>query len=152
MQVLKIIIPWITIYYIMVKQNITIDSLYEDLESQLNQIEVGHTDSLSKAYSAMNLVQHYLERLKEYIIKNKFQSQEEEIRFFKETKPRFYCWLIYFSKVYQIHLKWPAGGDESVRAYLQKQLGNLKQYFDNRTKIGLFVDVHYIYSFTLRER
>lgn len=130
-QQLEIIIPWIKIYYPVENLYTTIDKLYQELEEQLNQIETQQEELLNKTESAISLVQHYLNRLKEHIHKYKFISTQEEIMFFKEIKPRFFCRLIYFVKVHHIHLKRPAGGNQPLKKYLQKQLSNLNRYFEN---------------------
>ncbi len=129
-QQLKIIITWTKIYHPLGNLNITIDKLYQELEEELTQIESQQEDILEQTESSISLVQHYMNRLKEFIIKYKFASTHQEIEFFKETKPRFFCRLIYFMKVYHIHLKRPTGGDEALKAYLQKQLRKLNRHFE----------------------
>lgn len=130
--------------------NISINQLYQELEDQLSHIETQQGDILKQTVSSISLVQHYLDRLKEHIIKCKFTSSQEEIEFFKEIKPRFFCRLIYFVKVYHIHLKRPTGGDEPLKDYLQKQLSNLNRYFENNQEFyqyyrtrSTYLDNHY---------
>ena len=41
-------------------------------------------------------------QLKDFILQYQFKTEEEEILFFKEIKPRIHCKLIYYRKIYNI--------------------------------------------------
>ena len=69
-------------------------------------------------------------KLKNHISSYAFDSREEEVRFFKEIKPRFYSRYIYFVNVYNYLMKQPPGGEEALRAYINVQLGDIKKFFD----------------------
>ena len=71
-----------------------------------------------------------MEQLRIDVAAYEFISQEEEIHFFKEEKPRFYSKLIYFLKVYRIETRRPTGSNETQQKYLQKELRRLTHYFE----------------------
>jgi hypothetical protein len=51
-------------------------------------------------------------QLKTFFLSYNFQSEEEEIMFFKEIKPRLYFRLIYYHKLYNIEMDRPTGIDK----------------------------------------
>lgn len=61
-----------------------------------------------------------------------FSSEEEEIYFFKQTKPQLVSQLIYHCQVYNIEMNRPHGGTDIQREYLNKELENLQDYIDRR--------------------
>lgn len=72
-----------------------------------------------------------LNKLKKFILKYKFQSESEEIEFFKFIKPHFLSKVIYYNKVYNIEMKRPSGGEAIIGKYLRSEFKKLKRYFNN---------------------
>lgn len=70
------------------------------------------------------------DRLKTFVSEYTFASEKEEILFFKETKPQLFCKLIYYQKVCIIETMAPAGSNCAQKLYLEKELENLKSFFD----------------------
>jgi RteC protein. len=99
------------------------------LELDLKQIDCENSDILKKAELSIFRINDCLKELRSRIVRNKFPSQEDEIRFFKEVKPFVYSKLIFFVKVYNIESKRPNGSDKSQRKYLINELGKLENYF-----------------------
>lgn len=109
----------------------SVSKLYHELEEQLNFIHLETDDPLKEAELSSQVIVNALEQLKKIIKKNKFRTQGEEIRFFKQTKPQFLSKLIFHISVYNIHSRMPKGGEKIVRKYLHHELQNLRRYFDN---------------------
>jgi hypothetical protein len=107
-------------------------NIYENqktLEAELKQIDSEENNILKKAEQSIICISNCLKQLKEYIGKNKFYNQVEEILFFKEIKPSIYSKLIYFIKVFNIESKRPNGSDKSQKRYLQNELNKLEKFF-----------------------
>ena len=77
-----------------------VNTLLKDLETQLNFIHLETDDNLRKAELSVNVIQTTLQKLKSYVIKQKFKSQQEEINFFKRTGSKVFIKLIYYVKLY----------------------------------------------------
>ncbi len=109
------------------------------LEKIINQIQTieqnGQTD-LIKSSECILLLERKLEELKKIVVENNFETEQEEIFFFKETKPKLLSKLIYHSTVYRIEINRPKGSLSTIEAYFLLELDRLKQFFDRN--IGLY--------------
>lgn len=105
-------------------------TLLLELEEQLKFITLETDNQVSNAELSIQVSQLIFQNLKSFIIKYKFRSVAEEIRFFKELKPVFHSKLIYHLLVYDIETKRPNGGLKVIKKYLQNEQDKLKRYFD----------------------
>lgn len=105
--------------------------LLADLEDQLKFIDLEIDESIKCAQLSIDICRKALNKLKTLILKNKFRNENEEIKFFKETKPKFLAPLIYHLKVYKIESRKPNGSSEIRKKYLLHELEKLKHYFDS---------------------
>jgi hypothetical protein len=101
----------------------------DKLTEGLKRIENEETNILKRAELSIHLINKSLLEIKEYIRRNKFPSQDDEIQFFKEIKPSIYSKLIYFVKTFNIESKRPNGSDKSQKKYLVNELNKLEKYF-----------------------
>jgi hypothetical protein len=102
-----------------------------ELNEQLNFIDLEIDNSIKKCEKAVEIILISIANLKKNITKNIFNTDSEEIQFFKEIKPQFSSKLIYYNMVYKIEMKRPNGGNRIVKKYFQNELQKLKAYFDN---------------------
>lgn len=105
--------------------------LQEELETELTRIENEENPTLKKAELSIYKIQEYLKILEKKISRYRFKNRQEEIIFFKETKPGIFCKLIFFVKIYNIESKRPNGSDRVQKRYLIRELDRLKTFFDN---------------------
>ena len=75
-----------------------IEKLNSEVLRSIERIESRDTDVLKKSLEASRVLGEAFDRLKQYIIGYRFQNDDEEIKFFKEIKPRLFCRLIYYWK------------------------------------------------------
>lgn len=101
-----------------------------ELEEQLKFIALETDNPLMGSELSIQVTQKILNSLKGFIIKYKFKSTAEEIKFFKELKPQFCSKLFYHISVYNIETHKPNGGYKITKKYLQGELDKLKRYFD----------------------
>ena len=104
--------------------------LFVQLEDQLHFIEQEHEVILKRSELCFVICKNVIDQLKAFIIKYKFKSTQEEIKFFKEIKPKFSSKLLFNLMLYNIQTKKPNGGNKTTRKYLTKELYKLKSYFD----------------------
>lgn len=69
-----------------------------------------------------------LELLRAHVYDSGFNSAEEEIYFFKEIKPRFYRFFIYYLKIYDIETEKPPIGNEYTQDYLKRHIDELHRF------------------------
>src|SRR5690606_42106192 len=72
-----------------------------------------------------------IKSLRIILLKTKFKTDAEEIKFFKEIKPQFTSKLIYYNTIFKIEMKRPNGGNRIVKKYYNNELIKLKAFFDN---------------------
>jgi hypothetical protein len=102
--------------------------LYE-LEEKINQITLDYDNPIEMCNEAIKANIEHLIQLKEYVLNNPFENQEEEIEFFKHIKPKFTSKLIYYKKVRKLETNKPLGSEKKQRKYLDKQLNKLNTFF-----------------------
>lgn len=106
------------------------NKLLSELENQLLFIEQENDVILKRSELSFIVCKKAIEQLKSFILKYKFRTTSEEIKFFKEIKPQFTSKLIYHLTLYNIETKKPNGGSKILKKYLIKELDKLKSYFD----------------------
>lgn len=102
-----------------------------ELDNHLNFISIEIDDPIKLSEQAIEYILKTLEKLKKQVLKKEFKSQEEEIDFFKNIKPKILSKLIYFNTVYKIETRKPYGGERVLKKYLNNELDRLKRFFDN---------------------
>ena len=70
--------------------------------------------------------------MKEFIISYQFQSDAEEIKFFKEIKPKLFFLLIYYRKIYNIEMNRPVAGTDAQKEYMRNELDAINRYTNQR--------------------
>lgn len=106
-----------------------IDEISLHLNDELKKIEEEEINQIVKTEKSINCISQCLSQLKEYICNNPFQSKEEEIYFFKHTKPSIYFNLIYFAEVFRIESRCPLGSKNCKKKYLLKFLKKHRMFF-----------------------
>lgn len=105
--------------------------LFCKLNEQLNFADLEIDNPIQRSESAINIIVNSIEKLKIIFEKEKNKSQEQEIDFFKNIKPKFTSKLIYYNAIYKIETKKPHGGERILKKYLNNELDKLKRYFDS---------------------
>lgn len=105
--------------------------LLTKLNEQLNFTDIEIDDPIQRSENAVNIIINAVEKLKIIFEKEKTKSQEQEIDFFKNIKPKFTSKLIYYNAIYKIESKKPHGGERVLKKYLNNELEKLKRYFDS---------------------
>lgn len=106
-------------------------------ERKIVQIETSDRSILNKSIEASRVLGDAFKRLKEFIISHEFASEEEEILFFKEIKPRLFSRLIYYRKIYNIEMNRPVGCIESQKEYLLTEMDELGRYTRKRLALSV---------------
>lgn len=99
--------------------------LEQDLEQQSFQIK----DPLEKLIASLNAIRQALDKLKSFLKDKPFKTDEEQIKFFKYTKPAFYQWQIYYTELYTIETGLPFGDAEKQVAFLDQELYYIERFF-----------------------
>lgn len=106
-------------------------NLLDTIRKAVQIIDLEDDTTLNKSVKIIDLLKTYFNELKEHISEYTFNSETEEIQFFKETKPQIFCMLIYYDNIYRLEINRPTGSESMQKAFTLKQFDDLKEYFDN---------------------
>lgn len=116
-------------YNPIIMENRFTDKLYLKLMEDLQAISNTETDLFKNVTAAVSKVRSAIKTLQGFIETKPFIRIEDEIHFFKHTKPQFYSWLIYHVDLYQIDSAKPKGTSEIIQAYFEGELNFINRFF-----------------------
>ena len=99
------------------------------MEDQLKELETVHDSTLNNLKEGIKVAETTLGKLKNDVLTNEFEAQEDEIIFFKTIKPKVHGKLIYFIKRFQVETKCPVGSKKLQIKYFEKAIAHLQQYY-----------------------
>ncbi|GHT41482.1 hypothetical protein FACS189437_08450 [Bacteroidia bacterium] len=106
--------------------------LRNEIDNKIQEIELGEKNIIKKSLAAIEILSESMERLKTFIKNYTFENNDEEIRFFKEIKPRFLSLLIYYQKIYNLEMDCPTNNVDAKREYYKNELNRLDEYAQKR--------------------
>lgn len=104
----------------------------EEVDQKIREIETCEDNVIVRSLAASEMFEEVFDRLKQFIAGYTFTDQAEEILFFREVKPRIFCKLLYYRKVYNIEMNRPVGGVDVQSAYLNRELDDISNYIAKR--------------------
>ncbi len=107
-----------------------VEKLQKEIRRKIEQIEAEDKNILKKSLDISHVLGEGFDRLKEFIIVYKFKDENEEMLFFKEVKPKIFCHLIYYRKVYNIEMHRPIASIEAQKEFLKKKLDVIQDFND----------------------
>ena len=105
-------------------------TILDKLSASLDFLESGNDDILKVAEEAIRLTKEVLLKIRKDVISNKFNSEFDEIHFFKQIKPQISSKLIYYIKLFTIESKRPRGSNKSQVKYFNMHIDRLQNYFN----------------------
>lgn len=121
------------------------NNLIIDVDDQLQFINAEFEMQQKRAEESYKVISIAYEKLQAFLLKHKFKTQHEEIKYFKSQKPKLTSKLIYFGKVYHIEMKKPQGTVKSKRKHLLNELDKINRYFDNNLDFIRYYRSHETY-------
>lgn len=105
--------------------------ILKDLDAGLDMLESENKDFLYKAEQGIKIIKQALKNIRGLIADYQFKTNQEEIYFFKNTKPKVYSKLIYYVKLFNIESKRPRSSNKSQVKYLNNHIDKLQIYFND---------------------
>jgi len=103
--------------------------LYNNLISELEEIRLTGIDEFNTNEACFNAIQLALTHLKEKVIHSTFNTDVEEIAFFKIMKPQFVSLLLYYTALLKMHLALPEGSIKTKRKSVLKGIERCKKHY-----------------------
>ncbi len=108
-----------------------VSTLRHEIEIKIHAIKSSENSLLPNIKEIISYLHESLTRLKFFIVNYEFESQEEEILFFKELKPQIYGQLLFYVRLYKIEEKRSGSNKISENIYITHELNRLNQTFTN---------------------
>ncbi|WP_130857930.1 RteC domain-containing protein [Olivibacter jilunii] len=109
------------------------DMLFRELSDEMAITEQEELTARQETAKKLLIARSYLQKLKEHIVGNAFENQQEEITFFKYKKPLFVSQVLYFAERQRINLIRPEGTAEQLNRYYRYLLEGIEKFYtDNR--------------------
>lgn len=99
------------------------------VDSQMANIDLNRNNIISDCRGMILILKEKLAEMKAFLLAHPFQSEADEINFFKYQKPTLLGRLIYFYKILRIETQRPFDPEE-LDKYYEKQQEEQKFFFD----------------------
>jgi len=86
---------------------------------------------IGRAEKSVSHLQTVIDQLQDFVLSSTFESDVEEIEFFKFDKPLLASKLVYFMKVYRIERRRPIGSQSLQLSHLNSELADLDHIYRN---------------------
>ncbi|MBY0487994.1 MAG: RteC domain-containing protein [Flavobacteriaceae bacterium] len=100
---------------------------YLNLELKINEIQVSATDTIDAINKIVEVIEEKITELHNWLKTHSFCSQEEEILFFKEIKPKIVAELIYYNKMLDLEANAPTAKKIKTK-YFEDELKEIADY------------------------
>ncbi|WP_233789140.1 RteC domain-containing protein [Sphingobacterium sp. HMA12] len=97
-------------------------------------------DSVVNLNDTLIIIKENLSSLRDHIRTKSFLSDQDEIDFFKYTKPAFQAWQHYYIELYNIISSTPVGTEDMIRNYYVNEINVIDRFF----KIHAFFYQYYL--------
>lgn len=96
--------------------------LHQELKQTIHELDYNGTSGLEFYKKCSQLAQGIFKRLRNALSEYKFKNQEEEIEFFKITKPRLHAEVLFYIECYRIELNSPPIKEKKAQIIYLRQL------------------------------
>lgn len=115
------------------------------MEEELSVFADTGTTPVDRLSSSLNFVSIALDKLKAFVEEKGFESEAAEIEFFKDHKPRFYCWKIFLVEQYGIVTNTPKGSSQMQHQYYINELALLERTHNQHRQVYQYYTDHESY-------
>jgi len=106
-----------------------------------NEIEKARNGTKNKTQlynKAISLCVNHLSLLRKNVVKNGFESEQDEIHFFKETKQDALHNLVYYSELKSFEVQFPKGSKEIQKKYTHSKLKDIDAFFKSNFEFAQY--------------
>lgn len=104
---------------------------YGELQRELSMLNLELENPLIQIDSACKLVDNAMSELKAYLIQYKFQSDGEEIEFYKDYMTDFLKEAVFYTEVFNLESIKKVGTQKSMRQYYEQELRSIQNFLDS---------------------
>lgn len=105
------------------------NEIMQEVDARMATIDLTGTNIVADSRTMIQFLKEKLAEMKMFLLSHPFESEEDEIIFFKYQKPMLVGRLIYFYKIFRIESKCPPY-QEQADAYYTRRQEEQKLFFD----------------------
>ena len=109
----------------------TPEKIVEKLKDNLQKVDRNESCDLLYIERAIGICSSALLELREFVNQYTFKDKEEEIHFFKSTKPYVLSEYLFYSKLFEIEAKRPLTSIKARKKYLKRMIDEAQFFFDD---------------------
>lgn len=117
----------------------TLEDIIQQLDDELSLIKAQSANSLEIIEAAITRITQSLIEIRNQVIKFGFSSKEDEIQFFKHTKPKILSKLIFYMKLLEIESYRYNEIEKYQIKYLNNILKELHHYIDSKYELKQYL-------------
>lgn len=107
----------------------SLNAIISQIRSKEDKVSQETSHLIDEAHQMTLYLKELLHTTREYVLKEGFENEAEEIEFFREIKPQILGQLIYYNKVFRIETVCPVKEGKMYQKFFMSQLAELKQEF-----------------------
>ncbi|MCH7400870.1 RteC domain-containing protein [Belliella kenyensis] len=111
------------------------EDLIKNLEKELDMLSFEDGNKLQQLEQAFHLSEVAVVKLRNYLDKYTFESEAEEIEFFKHINPQLLQKTIFYAEYFFIESKKPVGRKKSIKHHYNKAIRRLSMALDQKRDI-----------------
>jgi len=105
--------------------------IIDDLEKKLVVLNSDTNHILIHSEKAVSVCKFALLEMRDIVLKNGFENQQDEICFFRDIKPKVYSHLLYNTHIFSIETKRPNSSNKVQRKYLISELDKIQIFIND---------------------
>lgn len=103
--------------------------LSERFDKELETIKETPSNILEQSTMAIKLCREFLQLLKAKVLKDGFETNNEEVKFFKHIKQSPLSSLIYYSEIRSFEMQFPKADIDCQRKHIKKKIHKINKFF-----------------------
>lgn len=111
------------------------NELYEELQRELSLLNLETENPLIQIDTACKLVDNAMSNLKRFLINYAFESDEEEIEFYKNHMTEYLKQGVFYTEVFNLESIKKIGTKKSLRHYYEQELRSIQNYLDSHQSL-----------------
>jgi len=118
-----------------------LDTLFEEFNTKLEALIFKELTMLERANMVIIHCETTLADLRTLIDKEDFVSEQEEIKFFKVTKPYIFSHLVYYREMQSCLLQCRSRGDTRQKSFLDAEAQRVQSHLDQLLNLRLYMEL-----------
>ncbi|PZX57609.1 RteC protein [Algoriphagus ratkowskyi] len=106
-----------------------------NLKKNLDILKLDGENKLIQFESAFHLVDMAMDEIKLFMDKYDFESEQEEIEFFKNHMSNFLKESVYFSELFNMESIKPSGPEKEIKKFYEKELISINEFLQNNQNL-----------------